>query len=481
MPVWRLHSFTTSIVAMLMSFAVAVAASMARAEPHSEPERIPSNAAEKYSPFGELALRTEALPSGPRVPVPEVAPVDAFERPVLLQQLKRRLDQTRPFIRDTELRLYARTYYFNQNNFDGTRSQAWAGGPVLWYESGLVDGRFQLGGAVATSQPLSAPKGEAGTLLLTNAQGQITTPKLAYARMRLLGHELTLGRQQLNTAYVNAHDNRMIPITFEGAVIASRKHLFDAIRFQSGFLWRFKPRDTSTFQPFSRGLKVTANRGLLINGLRLKPLQGLTVGAINHWTPDVLSTTYAELDWLLPLSSYGLSYRFGINYTDQRTVGQQLLAGAPYHTSQVSARLVFSRGRLTLTAAVSKNADDAPILSPFGAFPVFTDLDQADFERAGERAATVSVAYDFSELITQGLKFQIGYGVGRDAADGVSRAPLPDRSELDLKLDYQPKLARFENVRLQLYYALMTMPDHPRLRRQQPRFRAVLTYMASLL
>lgn len=84
----------------------------------------------------------------------------------------------------------------------------------------------------------------------------------------------------------------------------------------------------------------------------------------NYWINDALNTAYGEIDYLFSLGGGddGPSFRAGINTLDQRTVGDDLIEGAPYNTYQASASY---RG-FVLTGAVSDVGDEADIQKPFG-------------------------------------------------------------------------------------------------------------------
>ena len=483
----NLHSGEKFRVALLCSVAAMVVLACglqpAKAEQDDAAKKLPSNAAELYSPIDKAFSQPQALPGGPDLRVPEtlLGFPETVEEPAVLQDLKARLRNEDPFLRDTKLNLYFRTGYLDRKNPDATQSQAWAAGSDLWYQSGYLRDWLQIGAAVFTSQPIFAPDGEGGTFLLAKDQDQMTTLGLAYGRIRFLNHELVIGRQHIKTPYANPHDSRMIPVAFEGAVLIPRQDMVETFNYITGYLWRYKPRDSSVFESFSEGLGVEEDRGMLVNGVKFIPVQGLTIGAIDYWIADTLNTAYAEVDWLLPSSTHDLKYRFGINYTDQRSVGKQLIEGAPYSTFQVSARFAVSYGSLTFRTAVSANGDDAAIRSPFGSFPAFTTLDEANFERAGEKAMDFGVVYDFSEVITEGLKIQIRYGQGRDAVDPATGASLPDRNEWNLNLDYRPKSGPLENVRFHLDYARLVLQDDTIPRRTVPRLVAIFTYLVPLL
>ena len=120
------------------------------------------------------------------------------------------------------------------------------------------------------------------------------------------------------------------------------------------------------------------------------------------------STRFSEADWII--RDGGITYRLSANYTDQRTVGENLIGGAPYATGQLSARVAASYREATLLTAASVNGDAAALLSPFGSFPAYTVLDQLNFNAAGQETFVIGAAYDFSRIIFDGLKLQTRYG-----------------------------------------------------------------------
>lgn len=71
---------------------------------------------------------------------------------------------------------------------------------------------------------------------------------------------------------------------------------------------------------------------------------GWNIGVSNYWINDALNTAYGEIDYLFSLGGGddGPSFRAGINTLDQRTVGDDLIEGAPYNTYQASARFIAS-------------------------------------------------------------------------------------------------------------------------------------------
>ena len=89
-----------------------------------------------------------------------------------------------PFFRDTDLNFRLRTFYFNQQNDDGTAKEALAIGGWLQYVSGWLFDTFAIGTTYYTSQPLYAPEDRSGTLLLTPGRDPIGVFGEAWGALR---------------------------------------------------------------------------------------------------------------------------------------------------------------------------------------------------------------------------------------------------------------------------------------------------------
>ena len=321
----------------------------------------------------------------------------------------------------------------------------------------------------------------AGTDNLTPDQQQITTLGQANVRLKFAGQEASLGRQLIRTAFINPRDNRMIPLTFEGIILVPERRKDQGLDYIGSYLWRYKPRDTDEFIPFSEPLGVKQDEGVLINGVRHR-FHGLTLGAANYWIRDTLNTTYGEADYVWGFEAeQGPTYRIGFNDLDQRSIGEQLIPGAPYNTYQASARFVAGYRGIVLTTAVSLTGKEANIRDPFGNIPVYTSMHQSSFERAGEQGYLVTLSYDFSTMGFDGFKFRVGWGQGIDAIDPTTGASEPDRNLFNLHLDYEPSGSRLEGLRMQLYYSNERLLTTALPRDEQGELRVVVNYLMPFL
>src|SRR5438309_2703772 len=173
----------------------------------------------------QLRLLTpqEPTPEGILAPEPpsEVA-APLFRR--IIPNLAEGMEQIPPFLRDTSVKLHLRSFYFNRLNSDDTQNEAWAFGGWLAYKSGWLWDTFAIGAVGYTSRPLYAPEDTGGTNLLHptagNPQDSILVLGQAYAQLRYKEYALLTGyRQLVDEGYLNPHDSRMVPKSFEGVTM----------------------------------------------------------------------------------------------------------------------------------------------------------------------------------------------------------------------------------------------------------------------
>jgi hypothetical protein len=391
---------------------------------------------------------------------------EEWKIPALFPRLKDRLRHLSPVFRDSELDLQFRSYYFRAKNFDNSKSEAWTLGGSLAYQSGWHDDWIAVGAKLYTSQKLHGPSDRDGTQLLRPEQRSYTVMGQTYARLRFRErHEVWLYRREYDLPYVNKDDSRMTPNTFEGYTVrgtllggASQPKL----RYVGGYLTRMKKRDSDRFVPMGEaaGAVGGAKRGLWMAGALLSTGK-LTFGAIDYLTPDVLNIFYSEFDRTWSISDE-LAVRLGAQFTDQRSVGDDLLTGSFFDTRVWGARLAASYKGATLRFAFSTTSSEADIRHPFGNYPGYLSLMTRKFNRAGEDAWLVGIAYHFRRVGLEGLSTFVNVARGSDIQDELSGASLPDETEVDITLDYRPERGPLKGFWLRLRAAFVhSEGSHP--------------------
>jgi hypothetical protein len=385
-----------------------------------------------------------------------------------------------PFFKDTTLDLHPRTYYFVRDNFDGSKNQAWAGGGWLAYHSGLLANTFHIGATLYTSQPIVAPDNEGGTLLLTSEQDPINTLGIAYLGAKFWGQDLLVGRQMVDTPLINRRDNRMIPITFEGATIRSDTGKDARFEYIAGYLSRFRPRDSNDFDFISQGFATNdVDAGTPFGWFRYRPNANLSFAAENYWVEDTINTGYVEAIYKFPRRASGPQFELAANLITQNNVGDQLTGPPTFFTYQGSARLTVDFGDLALLFVASTTGKQNDINFPLGTKPNYTDLQQLSFDNAGEEAAGLGATLKLDKIGLKDVTATAWFVWGWDAIDPTTNASLPNESELNLALRWQPTEERWKGLSVWARYSDVFSTGSAR--DTQPEFRFIVDYTIPLL
>jgi hypothetical protein len=383
---------------------------------------------------------------------------------------------TPAFFRDSLLQLVTRTYYLTRDNSDGSKSQAWAVGGWLAFRSGLIGDVFGVHVAAYTSQPVFAPPDQDGTKLLSPGQNSIGVLGQVYGRVQLGDQEIRGGRQLVDTPLINPQDNRMVPNTFEGTTLVSLPDKDRNYDYSVGYLWNIKQRDSNDFVPMSDALAGSdvINHGAAFGMIKYRPFSGLSLTAMDYNVQDLVNTGFAQAEYDFKQAKGVPNWILGANVIDQHSIGADLLAGAPFETYQASAKAQMLYAGFTLFVAGSITGDESKIFSQYGTKPNYTDMQQASFDNAGEKAIGGSVAYDFGAIGLSGVSTGAWYTHGWGAINTSTNLGIPNRNELDLWIQYRPTEGPLKGFRLKTQYANVWQQGN--VSATQPEFRFIIDY-----
>jgi hypothetical protein len=370
-------------------------------------------------------------------PPPLLSPAEALLLP-LKEQLK--ASSLPSFIKDTDLKLHLRTYYFNRTMPDDTVNEAEAVGGSIGYNSGWLLDTFAWGATLYGSAPIYAPEDRDGTLLLKPDQKGYYVPGEAWGALRYKDYALLTGyRQLVDQTYINPQDSRMTPNTFEALTLGGK---VGWVQYLGGYLWSVKTRNSDEFVAMSSSVGIRGKRdGVGLAGVRLTPVKDLRIDLSNQYGINMFNTIYAEGEYLHALSD-DWTLGLGVQFTDQRAVGDALMApaGGKYWATQAGGARVQAIFRdLTLLAAFSITGDGNTIQNPWGSFPGYLSMLDQDFDRADEKAWVVGAVYDFGKLV-EGLRAKVALAWGVGAINPSARTNLPNQAEYDFTADYRPTL-----------------------------------------
>ena len=393
-----------------------------------------------------FALLTSVRPAAAEdaPPPPPAPPVPPIER--LFAPLRESMKDLPPFLRDTDLKLHFRSYYFDRENPEGgPRNEAWAFGGWAGYKSGWLFDVFGIGATFFGSAPLYAPDDKGGTLLLKPGQKGYAVFGEAYAAVRYHDYVLAKGyRQMVNQAYINAIDNRMTPNTFEGITAGGK---VDVVQYFAGYLSKIKPRNQDKFVFMSQQAgAVGSDDGVILGSVRVTPLAGLVKSTPRSNTASTPST---RRTWKAPTSCRSTRTGSSASAPSSRTSARWATSSWPTRRRRTGAhsqegvrvQALYRELALTLTSAFSITGSGNSIQIPWGYTPNYLLMMDRDFNRANEKAVLFGAACDFSTLVAQGLTGNFNFAAGWDAIDPRTRGERAGPAGVRRHLRLPPALA----------------------------------------
>jgi hypothetical protein len=376
--------------------------------------------------------------------------------PGLFPGLKEKLKDTAPFFRDTKLDLNLRTYYLYRDKFDDSINEAWALGGALVYRSGWFLDRFSIGAAFYTSLPLHAPDDRDGTLLLKSGQEGYGALGQLYGKVKIVDDNfINLYRSEYNTPYINKNDNRMTPNTFEAYTFtgaAGGKEGAPKFTYGAGYFDKIKPRNSDTFISMSEAAGANGGkRGVFAAGANAA-FPAFSIGAIDYYSNDIINIGYAEAKYTVALTER-IGLLFSAQFTDQRSVGDELLKGYDFQTNQIGLQAAASYGGGIFTLAYTTADSGADLQNPWSSFPGYTSVQVQDFNRAGEDALMVKGSYDFSRIGLDGVTAYALWVHGWNAINPTSKTTVFQQDEYDGDLQWRPKSGALKGFWFRARYA----------------------------
>ena len=327
--------------------------------------------------------------------------------------------------------LQLRTYYFDQENTGGTPSAAWAlggwiGARTPWWGD-LVQGAVNF----YTSQRLWGPSDEGGTKILQSDQSAINVLGEAFGAVRIAGQTITAYRQLVNRPFINPQDNRMVPNTFEAYTVAGA---VDAVSYIGGYITKEKLRDTESFRWMSNVAGGTGpQKGVAFGGVTWNFGKGGYVRLDEQYAIDTFNTFYADVRYPVAIDA-DTSVALGGQYYPQSSIGDEQIGS--FSTWGYGLQAALARAPFGLQLYWTQTGKGGDTLNPYGSHASYLDLMQVSFNTAGEKAWGIGGNVDFAGLGIPGLSAAAVYADGRDRIDDTTGAPLPDRSETDIRVDY---------------------------------------------
>lgn len=339
----------------------------------------------------------------------------------------------------SHLKLKLRNYFFSRTQPDEQPDPlSWAQGGSLAYHIDKIGDLFSFDAEYFGSFKLYGPLDQDGALLLEPGQDNITTLGVLNPKIHIGKNVISLYRQRIDVPFVNIQDNRMVPNTFEAYVIGMPVAENKIFQYGIGYIADMKKRNQENFYSMASAAGVENNNdGLWFGAARYFFTPELSLGAAEFYIRDIYNIVYSESAWRKKINDHW-SNALLVQFADQRTIGDDLTNnGNSYSTGFWGFKNSLTYKNITLKTVYTHNDTGGVINSPFGSYAGYNAGIFEDFDRAGEKAWQVGLAYNFARFGLPGLGLSSGYIHGFDAIDPDTKQDIPNNQETDVTIDYK--------------------------------------------
>lgn len=352
-----------------------------------------------------------------------------------------------PFFDEMGFALRPRFYYFHRDFDTAMNQESAALGGSLSVETGWWKDSVRVGFTGYTSQKIYGPSDRDGLGLLAAGQKGYSALGEAFVDLKFGETRLRAGRTRVDLPFINDHDIRMTPYTFEGIGLSSE--VIPDLQLGLGHITRIKPRTESSFESMSEKAGVVGvDRGVTAVSARYDLSEDAFVAVTEQYGWDMYNTVYAEAEHLFHLGE-DWKFRLRAQFTDQRSVGDELLGS--FVTQQAGAEFALEYGAWIGTVSFTTTGDGASIQNPWGGQPTYHSMMISDFDRPDEESWRLAMSYDFSDCGIKGLSANASWVSGNTPDSGKNSAP--DEEEFNVTIDYRPPIQVVDDFWLRLRWA----------------------------
>lgn len=325
-------------------------------------------------------------------------------------------------------RLQFRTFFMATDNERGLSDYyAWAGGGSIHYHTASLYGlRLGLGGMFnynIASADLKRPdpvtnapnRYEIGLFDVASPGNKRDLDRLEelwlqYERRKF---KVTLGKQLLQTPFINFQDGRMRPTVVGG--IWAESHALRHTKLEGGWLWQISPRSTvdwynigTSIGLYPKGLNPDGgasgypenlqSKGVGLIGLKRNWGKRTQLQIWNQYVDNIFNTAFAQADFNVPLPREN-TLRFGVQWMRQDAVAdggnsdqQRTYFPRGTHSNGFSVQAGWEKHPWSAALAYTRIGSEGRFLSPreWGREPFYTFMARERIEGAGNSHALVA-------------------------------------------------------------------------------------------
>ncbi|MEN2397958.1 OprD family porin [Pseudomonas halotolerans] len=362
------------------------------------------------------------------------------------------------FIADSKASVELRNFYFDRDFRNGPptaqrdAAKEWAQGIMMRLESGYTAGTVGLGiDAVGMlGLKLDGGEGSGGTGLLPadlgskNGRGsQDEYSKLELtAKAKVSQTVLKVGSLAFRTPVVSSNDTRLLPSTFEGALLTSSD--IDQWVLQGGKLEQIKFNSSSNYQDFTGNRIGGVSDDFRFAGGTYSFNKTLSTSLFYGNLENVYRQFFGGVVYEIPLAAQQ-SLKFDLRYSKSTDDGHF----RPLDNRAANGLVSYTLGANVFTAAYQRMSGDDPFPYIANSDPYLVNFVQInDFANTQERSWQLRYDYNFAALGIPGLTFMTRYVSGDNAQ--VAGRNSGKEWERDTDIGYVIQSGSLKNVGVKL-------------------------------
>lgn len=326
------------------------------------------------------------------------------------------------FIADSKAGIDLRNFYFSRDFRNGPptaqrdAAAEWAQAAMLRFESGYTAGTvgFGLDALAMVGVKLDGGDGSGGTGLLPadlgskNGRGsQDEYAKLGLtAKAKVSETVLKVGSLAFRTPVVQSNDTRLLPATFEGAMLTSKE--FDNVVLQGGKLNQIKFNSSTDYQDFTGSRIGGVSDDFRFAGATYSFTKNLNASLFYGNLENVYRQVFGGVVYEVPIADKQ-SLKFDLRYSKSAEDGNF----RKLDNRAANGMVFYTLGGTMFSAAYQTMNGDDPFPYIANSDPFLVNFVQInDFANIQEKSWQLRYDYNFAALGIPGLTFMSRYVSG---------------------------------------------------------------------
>lgn len=348
-----------------------------------------------------------------------------------------------------------RNFYYARDYDRSANRQDFASGGMLYYRTSPLRG-LSAGITFYTGQDLlglNDSDSDVYGLLAKDGNGNhegFAVLAESFLQAEFFDTTIRLGRQEMETPFVNGDDNRLVPQTVEAYTLVNKS--IPGVTLTASYIAGMKGKASTEFVSMTEYAEIEGgDEPVVAGGLVSDGIDNLTLQVWDFYAVDLFNEIYLRADYSLPLSSEWAVFG-SAQYLSQQDSGKMLGGFQDTYTYGMEAGV---KGRGLQISAGYGEVGTQDIIYPWG-HDFLLSLMVNDLSRAEEKGIMGVVKYHFGGIGLPGLTARIRH-LDFDTPESGDNASY-DYSETDLEAFYAFS-GRLDGLELKIRHAIVNKDE----------------------